>query len=1052
MLNHKKAYQIRLLREAAVKALEDKNLQYAYVLIKQTLNAANNESNVLETLITAAFNIGEYQECVEAVDKWIIAEKYAHDDSKAKMLYIKGKSYYLMNEYSKAAENLKNALELFPAHKDNESKIQDIKKILEIELPNKTYPPLAPEEERREEAAFVKKMLENPQLPDSVDKPVYILPMSWYERWQKYIRWDELFTKVDAGLDEEKERVNWLGPINPYLICDDSWTLVDRDPKEFYTNFQLRLGMIENKDFLIVNEELWNFLVSKYQGIPLCRYTYRKSPADFNISVEVWLQKINCFVVPMPFNEQPPKLATYDVTYISKRKTVKDLQKKLYSIYSSFFEKNVNPFKLWKLQPDFNLKVAWDRWNNGNFEIIGKEMNKEDVLIEEAEISDEDILIFEPKMLSNWFISNEDELTKYQKRKNEEGGSMNLSITDAKSFPPGAKRGLTGLQNLGNTCFMNSALQCLSNTYELTSYFLTNEFEKDINSQNPLGAQGKLAIAYSGLMKSMWLENSSSVSPWELKKTIGRLASQFVGYGQQDSQELLSYLLDGLHEDLNKIKKKPIIDSKDYDNNTEDHIIAAEEWENHLKRNKSKIQELMHGQFKSTLICPQCQRVSITCDPYMMLSVPIPNNEYAKFFVYFISQDLTQKIPTKATFNMISTTPYEEIREKVAQNFKVDPKTLVTGFLKEHKLVEFADEGCTAAYLKDHPGIVFCYEIPELTKIETEESKKIIIKALVQLEPKAFYDNEKTISYTRMVTTESNEPLKKIYIKIYEKMRHHINIFFTKNKQTSPINMEDKSFENLEKEYAILFNDDNESKWFYKLSYSVDGSKSKSKSLSSLDEDKKFGKFLSENGINENKLYFEIKISKNIKYEDLSLNQCTEQKTTDDDDNGNKNCTVYDCISNFTRKEVLEKGNEWYCNKCKAHVLASKKMELYRVPQILVVHLKRFKTSKVSNYGSFYFSQGSKKITVTVDFPLESLDLRSYVLGADKENAIYDLFAVSNHFGGMGGGHYTAFAKNQFDGKWYDFNDSSVHSAGSKEIVSAAAYVLFYRKRASTKL
>jgi ubiquitin carboxyl-terminal hydrolase 4/11/15 len=191
----------------------------------------------------------------------------------------------------------------------------------------------------------------------------------------------------------------------------------------------------------------------------------------------------------MPFDQQPAKLTQFDVSYISKRKTVKDLQRKLHSIYQSYFEKPMTQFKLWKVQPDFNIKVAWDRWNSGMFEINAKELNKEDVLVEEAEISNEDILIFEPKILNNWFISNEDEVSKYQKRKTEEGGSMNLSITDAKSFPPGAKRGLTGLQNLGNTCFMNSALQCLSNTYELTSYFLTNEFEKDINSQNPLGAR-----------------------------------------------------------------------------------------------------------------------------------------------------------------------------------------------------------------------------------------------------------------------------------------------------------------------------------------------------------------------------------------------------------------------------------------------------------------------------------------------------------------------------------------------------------------------------------
>lgn len=63
---------------------------------------------------------------------------------------------------------------------------------------------------------------------------------------------------------------------------------------------------------------------------------------------------------------------------------------------------------------------------------------------------------------------------------------------------------------------------------------------------------------------------------------------------------------------------------------------------------------------------------------------------------------------------------------------------------------------------------------------------------------------------------------------------------------------------------------------------------------------------------------------------------------------------------------------------------------------------------------------------------------------------MYDLFAVSNHYGGMGGGHYTAYAKNPFYNRWFEFNDSTASESSGKEVVSRAAYVLFYKKREKT--
>ena len=104
---------------------------------------------------------------------------------------------------------------------------------------------------------------------------------------------------------------------------------------------------------------------------------------------------------------------------------------------------------------------------------------------------------------------------------------------------------------------------------------------------------------------------------------VGRFAPQFSGYQQHDSQELLTFLLDGLHEDLNRIKKKPYIEMND-SGNRPDEDVAAEAWEAYKKRNDSVILDLFHGLLKSTVVCPCCPKISVTFDPFSCLSLPLP--------------------------------------------------------------------------------------------------------------------------------------------------------------------------------------------------------------------------------------------------------------------------------------------------------------------------------------------------------------------------------------------------------------------------------------------
>lgn len=153
---------------------------------------------------------------------------------------------------------------------------------------------------------------------------------------------------------------------------------------------------------------------------------------------------------------------------------------------------------------------------------------------------------------------------------------------------------------------------------------------------------------------------------------------------------------------------------------------------------------------------------------------------------------------------------------------------------------------------------------------------------------------------------------------------------------------------------------------------------------------------------------------------------------------------LYDCLNYFSVEETLRGDDKWYCSKCKDHVNAQKRMELYRAPDYLIIHLKRFSHNRNSMFGS-------RKLGDYIEFPVEGLDMSNYVVSnralGENKKILYDLYAVSNHFGSLSGGHYTAYAKNCVYKKWYHFDDSDVSRASATEVVSKAAYVLFYKLR-----
>lgn len=159
--------------------------------------------------------------------------------------------------------------------------------------------------------------------------------------------------------------------------------------------------------------------------------------------------------------------------------------------------------------------------------------------------------------------------------------------------------GAVGLRNLGNTCFLNSALQCLAQTPQMHELFLGSGFET---------STGILSKAYRELLQLMWGPGLKTVSPHNFKSIIDQCYPQFSDGEQHDSQELLLFLLNGLDEDLNETDAEVAEDTT--------FLIGT-----------SPIQRIFRGWFRNTVKCLTCEAKSVTYAPSMTFCVPIPISE-----------------------------------------------------------------------------------------------------------------------------------------------------------------------------------------------------------------------------------------------------------------------------------------------------------------------------------------------------------------------------------------------------------------------------------------
>ncbi|XP_035208006.1 ubiquitin carboxyl-terminal hydrolase 8-like [Stegodyphus dumicola] len=193
-------------------------------------------------------------------------------------------------------------------------------------------------------------------------------------------------------------------------------------------------------------------------------------------------------------------------------------------------------------------------------------------------------------------------------------------------------RPATGLRNLGNTCFMNSIIQCLSNTIPLADYFTTGQYMDDINRDSR--QSGEVAEEFAVVIRALWMGQYKSFSPKDFKNTVSRCLAVCIGNEQQDSHEFLVVLMEKLHADLNKRHGRSVTKLEE----------SADEnafWQHHKSYNFSKISEIFEGLLKSTLTCLSCRKTSDNYEVFSCLSLPILGSRCSlkECFQYFLKSE-----------------------------------------------------------------------------------------------------------------------------------------------------------------------------------------------------------------------------------------------------------------------------------------------------------------------------------------------------------------------------------------------------------------------------
>ncbi len=548
--------------------------------------------------------------------------------------------------------------------------------------------------------------------------------------------------------------------------------------------------------------------------------------------------------------------------------------------------------------------------------------------------------------------------------------------------------GVIGIRNHGNTCFINAILQCLSFTDIVAEYFVLDQYKSDLRRRRRRpyvasfhkrtggGNRGEVTEQLATLLKSLWSLQYDPEISIRFKSLVEKHASQYKGSSQHDAQEFLLWLLDQVHEDLNVANKKKYKVLKSGGGASpvrSDEQLASEALANYMRCNNSFVMEVFQAQFRSSLTCHTCERQSNTFDPFLCVSLPIPQKQLLPVFVTVLYIDQTPR-QVRLGLTVGAHETVADLRRVLARDTGIPAGQILLTEIGKLGFERTLLDGQPVSVLKDAKAPLFCIEVPR-QRHPTEDDGAYAVLAWVNVFKEGPREERFGSPYTIQVSRET----------LYADMQKLLL------KEMAPILHDDILISNQKVPlFKVRVLDGFEEGGAAGASKAKAANGTSSTSPTYLDPNVDLPMYAEavEQAINlcsveagggpaHVKLILEWDMPAKTQVVDDDSDVIEEHASVKEVQKSPEEATVVslqECFDLYTSAEKLSLQDAWFCPSCNRKQEVVKRMGLWSVPDVLVVHLKRFRQS----------SSSTNKLSTMVEFPLEGFDMAPNVSRSAK--------------------------------------------------------------------